>query len=258
LVIAYGRFDCGWIARRYDDQVRTIRQLLADSEDVLPLSSPLHKIAHYLENRLTVDDAFHTLDVLRPRGSPAEQRVSELCADILSNVRLELELYEQLQAIYCAVADAPPDVAPEEVRRRSLIEFRRLFERTRHRIVGQQRLPERSGYIFIMNHLQNHPDNVLPNNFVLTLDTHFVAGMILLDKYGEAPIRVIRKSQPDEYGHQKYYDRLGYIYTYSGYVDLDPTDVTTTPADRQRFFFEAAARHLRQGRNILICPEGTP
>jgi hypothetical protein len=245
------------VARRYDDDLRAIRQLLIDSNDVLPLSSPLHKIAHYLENRLTLDDAFHTLDVLRLRGDPAEQRVAELCADILSNVRRELELYRHLQAIYSVVADAPPDMDQETIRRRSLLEFRRLFAGTRHRIVGGHRLPERSGQIFIMNHLKNHPDNLLPNNFILTLDTHFVASMFLLERYGEAPIRVVRKSQPDEYGHQKFYDRLGYIYTYSGYVDADPADIVTTSEDRRRYFFEAAAAYLRQGRNILICPEGT-
>ena len=30
-----------------------------------------------------------------------------------------------------------------------------------------------------MNHIGYHPDNVLPNNFVLTLDTHFVSSMVL-------------------------------------------------------------------------------
>ena len=72
-----------------------------------------------------------------------------------------------------------------------------------------------------MNHLKNIRTTCC-NNFILTLDTHFVASMILLKKYGDAPIRVVRKAQPDEYGHQKFYDRLGYIYTYAGYVDPDP------------------------------------
>ena len=66
-----------------------------------------------------------------------------------------------------------------------------------------------------MNHLSNHLDNLLPNDFILTLDTHFVSSMILLKKYGEAPVRLVRKSDPGEYGHQKFYDRLGYIYVYS-------------------------------------------
>jgi len=207
------------IARRYHDDVTAIRQLLRDSDDVLPFFSPLHKLPHYLENRLTLDDAFHMLDVVRVRGDPVERPVAEVCVDILGNVRRELQLYQQLQAIYSSVADAPADMDPEAVRRRSLVEFQKLFADTTHQIVGERLLPERSGHIFIMNHLKNHPDNLLPNNFILTLDTHFVASMILLKKYGDAPIRVVRKAQPDEYGHQKFYDRLGYIYTYTGYVD---------------------------------------
>ena len=61
------------IARRYHDDVTAVRQLLRDSDDVLPLFSPLHKLPHYLENRLTLDDAFHMLDVVRVRGDPAER-----------------------------------------------------------------------------------------------------------------------------------------------------------------------------------------
>jgi CRP-like cAMP-binding protein/1-acyl-sn-glycerol-3-phosphate acyltransferase len=245
------------IARRYDDEVTAIRQLVHDSGDALPLSSPLHKIPHYLEHRPTIDDAFHTLAVLRRRGDPAERPVAELCIDILGNIRRELDLYQRLQAIYSAVADAPPDMDPEAVRRRSLAGFRELFAGTRYRIGGRHLLPERSGQIFIMNHLMNHPDNLLPNDFILTLDTHFVASMILLEKYGETPIRVVRKARPDEYGHQRFYDRLGYIYTYSGYVDPDPADPAAVLENRRQFFFEAAAGYIAGGRNILICPEGT-
>jgi hypothetical protein len=86
---------------------------------------------------------------------------------------------------------------------------------------GLEHLPERPGHIVIMNHLQNHPDNLLPNNFILTLDTHFVASMVLFERYGEAPIRVVRKSRPDEHGHQRFYDRLGYVYTWSGRMSAE-------------------------------------
>ncbi|MDP8946786.1 MAG: 1-acyl-sn-glycerol-3-phosphate acyltransferase [Actinomycetota bacterium] len=107
-----------------------------------------------------------------------------------------------------------------------------------------------------MNHLSNHLDNLLPNDFILTLDTHFVSSMILLKKYGEAPVRVVRKSDPGEYGHQKFYDRLGYIYVYSGYVD-PADDPLVSPEQRRRLFLDTAEEHLRSGRNIVICPEGT-
>jgi CRP-like cAMP-binding protein len=245
------------IARRYDDEATAIRHLVHDNDDALPLSSPLHKIAHFLEYRPTIDDAFHTLEVLRRRGDPTERRVAELCLDVLGNVRRELDFYRRLQTIYSTVAEAPPEMDPESVRRRSLEGFRELFADTRYRIAGRDLLPAGRGQIFIMNHLVNHPDNLLPNDFILTLDTHFVASMILLEEYGEAPIRVVRKCQPDEYGHQKFYDRLGYIYTYSGYVDADPAGAATTSEDRRRFFFESAIGRLARGQNILICPEGT-
>jgi 1-acyl-sn-glycerol-3-phosphate acyltransferase/CRP-like cAMP-binding protein len=244
------------VARRYDDDVTAIRTLIEESTTELPVSSPLHRIPLYLEHRLTLADAFRCLDLVQDSDDEVECRVAALCADALGSVREELVLYQRLQAIYDTVAGAAPMVSPEEVRTRSLLRFRELFERTRFHISGQENLPDQPGQIFVMNHLSNHPDNLLPNRFILTLDTHFVASMILLGKYGEAPIRVIRKARPDEYGHQKFYDRLGYIYTYSGYVDADAELAGASREARRRFFLDAAARWLCAGRNVLICPEG--
>jgi CRP-like cAMP-binding protein/1-acyl-sn-glycerol-3-phosphate acyltransferase len=244
------------VARRYDDVVVAVRDLLAQSGAQLRVASPLHKLPHYLEHRLTLADAFHTLDLLRLHGDHVERDLAALCADVLERVRQELRLYQQLQAIYEVVAGAPPSMAPEEVRRRSMLAFRRLFAGTRYRIAGWEHLPARPGHIVVMNHLRNHPDNLLPNNFTLTLDTHFVASMILFERYGQAPIRVIRKSRPDEYGHQRFYDRLGYVYAYSGHVDAADEDPRSSPEARRRFFLDAAGSYLRMGNNVVICPEG--
>jgi 1-acyl-sn-glycerol-3-phosphate acyltransferase len=244
------------VARRYDDVVVAIRDLLAQSGAQLSVTSPLHKLPYYLEHRLTLADAFHTLEVLQLHGDQVERDLAALCAEALQRVRQELRLYQQLQAIYEVVAGAPPTMDPEEVRRRSMLAFRRLFAGTHHRIEGLEHLPERPGHIVIMNHLRNHPDNLLPNNFTLTLDTHFVASMILFERYGQAPIRVIRKSRPDEYGHQRFYDRLGYVYAYSGHVDAADEDPASSPEARRRFFLDAASAYLRMGNNVVICPEG--
>jgi CRP-like cAMP-binding protein/1-acyl-sn-glycerol-3-phosphate acyltransferase len=244
------------VAHRYDDVVVAIRDLLAHSGPQLSVASPLHKLPLYLEHRLTLADAFHTLELLRLHGDQVERSVAALCADVLDQVHQELRLYQQLQVIYEMVAGAPSTMGPEEVRRRSMLEFRRLFAGTRHRIVGWECLPERPGHIFIMNHLRNHPDNLLPNDFTLTLDTHFVASMILFERYGEAPIRVVRKSRPDEYGHQRFFDRLGYVYVYSGHVDALREDPSSSPEARRRFFLDAAGAYLRMGKNVVICPEG--
>ena len=244
------------IARRYESEVMVIRALLDQNAEQLSVSSPLHKIPFYLENRLTLSDAFQVLESLKVDGNETERNVAQLCVDLLQNVRRELTLYHQLQLIYDHVADAPASESPSIIRRKCSEDFVKLFESIKYSIKGLEKLPGQSGHIFIMNHLDNHPDNTLPNAFRLTMDTHFVASMILFKKYGQAPIRVIRKSHPDEYGHQKYFDRLGYIYVYSKHVDEDESDPDHLAEQRRRLFLENASAYLREGNNILMCPEG--
>lgn len=58
------------------------------------------------------------------------------------------------------------------------------------------------------HHLENHEDNQLPNDYRLTMDSHFVASMILYRHYGAAPMRIVKKPPPERYGFQQYYDLL--------------------------------------------------
>ena len=245
------------VSRRYADGAAVIRALLDQSGPALSVSSSLHKIPHFLDNRVTLSDAFQTLDELQARGSAAERDLAALITDVLDDVRLELDVYTRLQRIYELVAGAPEGMDPEELRTESSREFCRLFSPARHVIRGEELLPDEPGHLFVMNHLSNHLDNFLPNDFILTLDTHFVSSMLLFKKYGVAPVRVVRKSQADEYGHQRFYDRLGYIYVYSGHVDPDEHDPESSPEQRRKLFFDAAATTLHEGRNLVICPEGT-
>lgn len=244
------------VAARYGNVPQTVRALLHQNAATLGVASPLHKIPHYLENRLTLDDAHRTLEVLQSEGDEVERELAAQISDLLDEVWREVRIFRQLQEIYDLVAGAPPTMSPEELRRRSCEKFAELFATTDYVIRGEEHLPEGPGHIFVMNHLSNHLDNMLPNDFILTLDTHFVSSMILLEKYGEAPVRVVRKSDPGEYGHQKFYDRLGYIYVYSGYVDPSD-DPSVSPEQRRRLFLDTAERDLGSGRNIVICPEGT-
>jgi 1-acyl-sn-glycerol-3-phosphate acyltransferase/CRP-like cAMP-binding protein len=240
------------VARRYDDEVAAVRVLLAENAGALPVTSPLHKLPHYLQHRLTLDDAFHTIELLQVQGNPVERELAAECAVALGNARRQLELYQRLQAVYETVASAPADVPPEEIRARSMHGFQRVFALVAHRIEGLEHLPDRPGHVFVMNHLGNHPDNLLANEFNLTLDTHFVASMILFERYGAAPVRVIRRSRPAEQGHQRYFDRLGYVY-----ADPVQVDGGAGLAARQHQFFAVAGAHLLAGRNVIICPEGT-
>ncbi len=244
------------VASRYEQEALAIRALLEESREQLSVSSPLHKLPIYLENRLTLSDAFHTLELLRTHGDAMEASLARLCLEILGNVRKELNLYRRLQNIYEHVSAAPEAASPGEIRKRCCVEFSQLFNTMHCRIEGLECLPAEPGHIFIMNHLANHPDNTLPNDFQLTLDTHFVSCMILAKKYGEPPIRVIRKSRRDEFGHQRYFDRLGYIYVQALHMDEEQGDPKLLAEQRRRLFLETAAACLRGRQNVVICPEG--
>ena len=245
------------VAARYGNVPQTVRAVLDQNAATLSVTSPLRKLPHYLENRLTVDDAHHTLEIMKVKGDEVERELAAQIADLLDEIWREVKVFRQLQSIYELVAGASPTMSPEDLRRRNCEAFAELFEGTDYVIHGEENLPNEPGHIFVMNHLSNHLDNLLPNDFILTLDTHFVSSMILLKKYDEAPVRVVRKSDPGEYGHQKFYDRLGYIYVYSGHVDPIDDDISSTPEERRRLFLDTAREHLRNGRNIVICPEGT-
>jgi hypothetical protein len=166
-------------------------------------------------------------------------------------------IFRELRAIYEMVADAPPTASPEELRQLSCEAFAELFEGTDNLVVGEEHLPEEPGHIFIMNHLSNYLDGLFPDCFVPTLDTHFVSAMILHRKYGEAPVRVVRKSNPDEHEHRRYYDRLGHIYVHSRQVNpVKDSPNGSTPGEQRWLFLDVARELLKGGSNVVICPEG--
>ena len=205
---------------------------------------------------MTLADAFHTLELTRAHGDPIERNLAGLSLEMLHDVRQELELYQGLQNAYVAVANAPPDLPPEQIRQRSMEAFIKLFERLSWRTAGEALLPDKPGNIVIMNHLENHMDTMLPNEFRLTLDSHFVSSMILYRRYGQAPARVVHKPEMGWFGYQQYFDRLDYLYVYPGDVDEEDQDRALTREKRNLHFIERAAQHLRSGRNLLIAPEG--
>jgi CRP-like cAMP-binding protein len=244
------------VAQRYGTKIQTMRTIIDQAAETLPVTSPLHKIPYLLENRLTLSDAFHALELTRAHGEPVERNLAELSLEVLQDVRKELEFYQGLQHAYEAVANAPLNLSAEEVRKRSMIAFLELFDRLSWRTAGEELLPRDAGNIVIMNHLENHMDTMLPNEFRLTLDSHFVSSVILFRRYGEAPIRVVRKPEMGWFGYQQYFDRLDYLYVYPGDVDEEDQDQALTRESRNRRFIERATSHLKSGRNLLIAPEG--
>ena len=97
------------VASRYEKEALAIRALLEQSASQLSVKSPLHKLPIYLESRLTLSDAFQTLELLRKHGDPFEAGLARMCLEILENVRKELKIYRRLQQIYEAVSEAPAE-----------------------------------------------------------------------------------------------------------------------------------------------------
>ena len=60
------------VAARYGNVPRAVHTLLGQNAAALSVTSPLHKIPHYLENRLTLDDAYRTLEILKRDGDEME------------------------------------------------------------------------------------------------------------------------------------------------------------------------------------------
>lgn len=241
------------VTRRYDDEVDAVAALITERAAGLRVTSTLHRIPGYLRSRPTVADAFRALEVVRDGEDALESELAREALDLLAGVRCELRVYLGLQRVYEAVASAPDDADPAQVRALSCRALIDLFEQTEHRISGLDRLPPQPGSIVLCNHLRSHPNNRLPNSFSLILDTHFVSSMILYRTYGCPPVRVVRDSHWHEAGHQRYYARLGYVMVPSSEVDTPPADVRA--ARRARFSAEAAAV-LRAGVDLVICPEG--
>lgn len=233
----------------------TVSSLLHNIGPQLSINSPLHKVPYLLKNRNTQEDAFDYLDRTQQRGGPFEKNVAGLCSDILIETKKESEFYRGLQSIYQLVVTSNKNETPQTIRNKSARQFADLFSRTRYQIKGEQHLPKSGGHIFILNHLISHPYHMLPNGFEFSLDTHFVSSMILYPKYNDSGLRVVRKNRHNEYGHESYYQRLGHIYVHTN--ESQQMINKKQASNLNENFFERASELLKQGHNIIICPEGT-
>lgn len=233
----------------------TVCSLLHNIGPQLSIASPLHKVPYLLGSRATQEDSFYYIDQIQKEGSQFEKNVAGLCSDILRETRREYEFYKGLQSIYQMVVNSDRYLAPAVIRNKSAAEFARLFSNVRYVIQGEENLPDTGGHIFIMNHLISHPYHKLANGFEFALDTHFLSSMILARKYGDSGIRVVRNSRDAEYGHEAYYKRLGHIHVYTD--ESRPVGVDHSSANWREQFFNEATGQLREGNNIILCPEGT-
>lgn len=236
-----------------DHNLISVKHLIDINRPRIPIPSPLHQIPHLLNDATTQTLAFSTLHQLHKNGTKQERHLSSICLDLLKSEEREMLFMESIADVYKVVSGGSPD-EPELNRRNCAAKTREVFNHVSLHLEGEENLPTTSGNIFIYNHLLNHPNYTLSNTFQLTLDSHFISGMILDTKYDDPGIRTVRFGKSSEYGHQDYYENLGYINVYTSDSDLQDQK---SKERAKELFYEEAEHHLDAGRNIIISPEGT-
>ncbi len=208
---------------------------------------------HLLKDHTTQALAFNTLHQLHHEGTRQERHLASICLDLLKSEEREMRFLSSIANVYTSVVQGNPEDQKEN-RKACARQVKNVFENVFYHIDGIENLPLDSGHIFIYNHLVNHTYYTLSNRFQLTLDSHFLSSLILNDHYEDPGIRVVRYGKSFEYGHQDYYDNLGYINVYSDDSDLKDSE---SKAKAKEKFYQEANDYLNNRVNIIISPEGT-
>lgn len=160
-----------------------------------------------------------------------------------------------LKNMYNSVLNIPADVSSEEIRILCAQLIQKAFSSINTQIKGSEYLPYEKGTIFIYNHLSNHPFFTVADQFQITLDSHFISG--LLHRYYQNPgVRVTRYSLPEETNHQSYYDRFNYIRVYA--KEFIPAGITeTTIKSINQNFYAQATEVLKNHTGLILSPEGS-
>ena len=242
------------ITIKFDGEILAVKNLIEQNCTQLSVISELHKIPHLLSHTYTLSVGVEKLKEIKGKGNTLERKLANSCLDILSEVVREDDFYNSLSSLYHEVVNAPKEYSPFQVREFCAKKFVDVFEKTKYILSGAENIPDAPS-IFIYNHLKNHDFNTLPNNFQLTLDSHFVSSIILYKKYKDPGIRVVRVPKGDEYGHQYYYERLGHIPVYT----KDSVVIEETKEEkkqRREEFYNIASNYLQNGTSIMLAPEG--
>lgn len=233
--------------------LQAVYQLIKNNKSRLLLSSPLHQVPHLLKSMTTKQFAYEALANLLKNGTALERHIASLSLELLGEDQKEHEFVNGLQQMYENVAEKNSNDVM--LNRKVCAELTmKVFKNVPYIIEGWDNLPDKTGNIFIYNHLINDAHYTLNNNFQITLDSHFLSAMVLYKKYGEPGIRTVRIGQGQEYGHQNYYNNLGYINVYT----KESEQTTSNKKEQARsIFYSEASKHLKQEYNLIISPEGT-
>ncbi|WP_044209532.1 1-acyl-sn-glycerol-3-phosphate acyltransferase [Flammeovirga sp. OC4] len=243
------------ITQTYDRELLTIQTMIDQAGAQLNVTSDIHKIPSLLSEKLTQGIAFDLLDQLSKTGVGQERSLANLFVKVTAPLRKEYLFMEGLKKMTNHVIKAPKTIPASQLRNECSELFEKAIAYLDIKIEGLENIPKESGNIFIYNHLLNHPYYTLPNNFQITLDSHFIS-MLLFKFYKDSGLRVVRIGKGPEYGHQDYYNKLGHIGVRT--ADSDPSKMSDEEKRRNRnLFFDEASSKLKEGINLILSPEGT-
>lgn len=237
------------LSQTLNSEVTAVSNVIEQNAALLNVSSPLYKISELLKSQITTNEAFGLLYKSLHFGTALEKTIAGMCLDILKDVQRENGFYLQLQKAYDRVKELDINTPKIDVRRENAQLFKQAYEKVPYVIKGLENLPKRADSLFIYNHLANAESTILPNGFNFPLDAQFISSMIIDNQYGVTGLRVVGRSQKNEYWRDDYYQKFGHIFVDS-WQDLsqDPSALDT--------FQSETAHILNTGTPLLISPEG--
>ncbi len=242
------------IATQFDQEILVAKTLINSNNTKISILSPLHQVPVLLDDKETIPYAIDLLHQVELTGSGSEKNLASLCLDNLPKTQKESDFYSALKDIYSSVAETAERMTPDEINQACIEASERAFSIPSIHIEGTENLPKKGGCVFIYNHLLNDPYYTLPNQFQITLDSHFISSLIY-EQYGSQAQRVVRIGKSDEFGHENYYSKLGFIEVKT--KDSDQLAETEEQKIlRHQWFFDTFRKTLAEGRNIIVSPEG--
>ncbi|MCZ2720791.1 cyclic nucleotide-binding domain-containing protein [Marinomonas sp. 15G1-11] len=239
-----------YLSQASNNEVFSVTNVVEQNAALLPVTSPLYKIGKLLKSPVTTDEAFGLLYKSLHFGNTLERTISGMCLDILRDVQRENGFYRHLQRTYDDITQLPSDTPATDVRRKSVSLFDQAFQQVPYVIKGLENLPKKPGSLFIYNHLNHSASTCLPNGFQFPIDAQFISSMIIDKQYGVSGIRVVRRSQKDEYWRDDYYKRFGNLF-------VNSWESLSSDEELNQLFIQAGQAALKSNTPLLIAPEGT-
>ena len=168
---------------------------------------------------------------------------------------VDQNLNDQLRKLYKTIINLPENSNFLENRKLCAQEFSKIFSNIKFILKGTENLPHESNSIFIYNHLNNHQNYSVFDDFQITLDSHFITSIILEKYYKNPGNRVVRCSLEEEKNHFNYYEKFNYIRLFA--QNFIPPNINYSQIKTfNKNFYRESLDDLKKGNGLVVSPEG--